>query len=71
MSWRPKSPMQRREGELRSTTKRGVEMVIDWQWSKDQRMAKPKKGVAIMIWNNSSVAATNNKWHDGQMNNLA
>jgi len=50
---------------------RGVKMVIDWQWPKDQRMAKPKKGVAIMIWNNSSVTATKNKWHDGQMNDLA
>ena len=52
MSWRPKS--------LIATTRRGVAIddekrrqdgdMFDWQWPKGQRMAKPKKGVAIMIW---------------------
>ena len=45
--------------------------MFDWQWPKGQRMAKPKKGRRDNDMINSSVMATDNKWHDDQINYLA
>ena len=52
MSWGPKSPMatKTRVVVIDDERRRRDGDMFDWQWPKGQRMAKPKKGVAIMIW---------------------